>query len=104
MTLNDFQQLCHDQWMRPDRGDVAKLWLTNESAIELTNDILNDGNGVKWTSIHLTGVEAATIKAGASINKVVNPITRSEVAVTPGNPADTAVINFGYKPAELVQL
>jgi hypothetical protein len=104
MTLDDFNQLCHDQWVRPDRGDVAKLWLTDESATELTNSILSDGDSSAWISMHIAKAELPAIKAGASVGRIVNPVTRSDVMVTPGNPADTAVINFGYKPAELVEL
>jgi hypothetical protein len=105
MTLEDFQRLCQDQWSQPERGDVSKLWLTDESAIELTRDILQDGNTAAWLATHLTKYEIPAVKAGGSIPRVVNPITRSDVAVTPGNPSDTAVVSFGgHAPARLVPL
>jgi hypothetical protein len=99
MTLDDFQQLCHDQWMNQDlRGDVAKLWLTDESAIELTASVLGaPDNAVDY--------QLGVISSGAFVSKVLNPVTRTAVMVTPGNPADTAFVNHGdHTPATLVSL
>jgi exopolyphosphatase/pppGpp-phosphohydrolase len=105
MTLSEFQRLCQDQWMAPERGDVAKLWLTSESAAQLVDDILTARDGERYVSTQLTHAQAALIRAGFAITKIINPVTRSDVAVTAGNPSDTAVVSLGgYAPDKLVPL
>jgi hypothetical protein len=102
MTLDDFRQLCEDQWHGPRFGDVVKLWLTSESAVELTNDVLTSEVSSDFYSLS-GGVPQEPVAIGVCITKLVNPVTRTAVAVTPGNPEDTAVIHFGaHSPEELV--
>ncbi len=99
MTLDDFSQLCHDQWVNQGmRGDVAKLWLTDESSVELTASVL--GAPDNTVNFQLT-----TTSSGIFVGKMLNPVTRTAVLVTPGNPADTAFISYGeHTPATLVSL
>lgn len=104
MTLDEFQRLCHDQWAQPERGDVAKLWLTSDSAIELTTDVITSKISSDFYSLS-GGVPQEPTAIGACITRLLNPVTRSAVAITPGNPEDTAVISFGTcSPAKLITL
>ena len=104
MTLDDFRQLCHDQWTGPVYGDVAKLWLTDDSAAELTIDVLSDpSSAMPYTISAVSRVESAG--TSTCITRLVNPITRNTVTITPGNPGDIAVVNHGaHSPAELIEL
>ena len=72
MKLDQFRALCDREWKQQPRGDVVGLRLTGDSYDELYLDILTDGDPA-WAS----AVEAAI--------ELVNPVTRSAVAVAGGD-------------------
>lgn len=80
MKLAEFNALCEREWNKPRRGDIESLSLTGPGAAELCRDVIMDGSN--W--VHGLPVEMAelpAIRAGAGINRVVNPITRTVVKI-----------------------
>lgn len=88
MKYDDFAQLCDREWAAgPPFGDVTALSLTDASGKELLDDP------------HITEADGLTIRVptvGAAPDLVIlNPVTRSEVAIRGGAEADTATVSYG---------
>ena len=95
MTLDDFQQLCQSQWDRPVHGDITKLWLTGESAVELAVNVLNEPAMKARCASNAAVSPRRDGGVDFTITKITNPVTRTTVLVSAGNPGDTAVVDFG---------
>lgn len=95
MKLSDFNELCRQEWMQEDRGDVIALNLTDISWMELAADAIAEEPPESWAPIHRP--------AGA--NELVNPVTRSVVTIENGAASDTAMVSLGRQaPSRTVTL
>lgn len=79
MKHSEFTELCQREWSQPNPGDVVAVNLTGESLAEWTADLIGTNGGAP-----------GDVVVGASVTKVVNPVTRSIVAVAGGADTDSA--------------
>ena len=80
MKLAEFNALCEREWNKPRRGDVESLRLTGPGAAELSRDVLM-GYPPLEILLNIKKSELPAIRAGAGIDRVVNPITRTVVKI-----------------------
>ena len=80
VRLAEFYALCDREWAKPKRGDVVSLRLTEAGRRELVNDVLVNGTDDSF-ELRIKKSELPAIRAGADINQVVNPITRTVVKI-----------------------
>lgn len=79
MKLTEFNELCIREW--EDRhGDILKLYLTPDSAHELSCEQLLAG-GVEQMVLYVRQDQLADIAAGAVLTHMVNPITRTAIEI-----------------------
>lgn len=89
MKTEGFNALCHREHEQ-DSGCVVKLYLTAESLVELTNDVLAAG------PVEFPGGAPSPGPAGARLDTMTNPATHTPVSISLGVPkalfADTAEV------------
>jgi hypothetical protein len=91
MKLSQFYDLCDREWAKPRRGDVVSLCLTEASREKLAIDVIANGAPMGYPLL-VEKSELAGIAAGAAVNTVLNPVTRTVVVIRArkGGTRDTA--------------
>lgn len=96
MKYGDFARLCARECVdtrdHPGSWDLTGLSLTDESAAELAQDITDNG------IVFFLRPGDAVLPDGCftgrlQVNRLQNPATRSEVAITHGAESDTATVS-----------
>lgn len=83
MNLAEFNALCDREWSKQDRGgrgDVVSLTLTGPSAAELGRDVILNPQQFGHI-LYIDKEDVASLRAGAGIHQVVNPITCTVVKI-----------------------
>ena len=92
MKLDQFKALCDREWSQEgSRGDITVLNLTDESHLELSNDMLMAGAEGSHI-LYIDKSELADIAGGGAVSTIVNPITRSVIKIVGGADSDTAEV------------
>ena len=90
MKLSAFHALCEREWEN-GHGDIESLHLTDDSLLELTNDVLMDGSQGEM-ELFIKESDLAALAAGAAVNRVRNPITKTSVELLGGSHRDVAMV------------
>jgi hypothetical protein len=72
-VLERIKALCISQWQDSEHADVRTVWLTPSQRVELARVVLNGGGVII--------VHYGQDRSGAAIDAIVNPVTKSHVAI-----------------------
>ena len=89
MTYGEFFALCLQEWRSEARADVTSLRLTDESYLELCEDLIAEG-----ADYELNVLPKGSLAKGVrpTVRCVQNPVTRGVVHLHGGADADAAEV------------